>query len=178
MKNGQDLDEAPTNALVEPGKSLLTALRRNQRILGELAARYEIDTQPRRSTESIYISEPEDVRRLVQDEMEHLAQEQVRVLLLNKRNRLIGQRVVYHGNAYSCVVRAGEVYRPAVIESAPAIIMVHNHPSGVPEPSPEDVAITQTIVEAGRLLDIELLDHVVIGSPGIVSFKERGLIRG
>lgn len=176
MKNGQDLDKAPVNPLDEPGKSLLTALRRNQRILGELAARYEIDTQPRRSTESVYISVPEDVRRLVQDEMEHLAQEQVRVLLLNRRNRLIGQRVVYHGNAYSCVVRAAEVYRPAVIESAPAIVLVHNHPSGLPEPSPEDVSITKTIVEAGRLLDIEFLDHVVIGSPGMVSFKERGLL--
>ena len=54
--------------------------------------------------------------------------------------------------------------------------MVHNHPSGLPEPSPEDIAITQTVVEAGNLLDIELLDHVVIGSPGIVSLKERGVI--
>ena len=176
MKNGQQEETTPTNPLNEPGKALLTALRRNQRILGELAARYEIDTQPKRSSESVYISGPEDVRKLLQHEMEHLAQEQVRVLLLNRRNRLLGQRVVYHGNIYSCVVRAAEVYRPAVIESAPAIIMVHNHPSGLPEPSPEDIAITQTIVEAGNLLDIELLDHVVIGSPGIVSLKERGVI--
>ena len=104
------------------------------------------------------------MRKLLQHEMEHLAQEQVRVLLLNRRNRLLGQRVIYHGNLYSCMVRAAEVYRPAVIESVPAIIMVHNHPSGLPEPSPEDIAITQTVVEAGNLLDIELLDHVVIGS--------------
>ena len=178
MKSDQDTDTAPANPLNDPGRAILTALRRNQRLLGELAARYEIDTQPKRSSESLYISAPEDVRRLVQDEMENLAQEQVRVILLNRRNRLLGQRVVYHGNAYSCVVRAAEVYRPAVVESAPAIIMVHNHPSGLPEPSPEDISITQTIVEAGKLLDIELMDHVVIGSPGIVSLKERGLIRG
>ena len=176
MKNEDNLQATAANPLGDPGKAILTALRRNQRLLGELAARYEIDTQPRRSSESVYISGPEDVGKLVRGEMEHLAQEQVRVLLLNRRNRLIGQRVVYHGNAYSCVVRAAEVYRPAVIESAPAIIMVHNHPSGLPEPSPEDVSITRTIVEAGRLLDIEFLDHMVIGSPGMVSFKERGLL--
>ena len=178
MNSEDNLEAAATSPPDDPGRAILTALRRNQRILGELAARYEIDTQPRRSTDSIYISAPEDVRRLVQDEMEHIAQEQVRVLLLNRRTRLLGQRVVYHGNVYSCVVRAAEVFRPAVIESAPAIIMVHNHPSGLPEPSAEDVSITQTIVEAGKLLDIELLDHVVIGSPGMVSLKERGLMRG
>ena len=178
MKNEYSSEAAATNPLDEPGRAILTALRRNQRILGELAARYEIDTQPSRSSESVYISGPGDVEKLVRGEMENLAQEQVRVLLLNRRNRLLGQRVVYHGNVYSCVVRAAEVYRPAVIEAAPAIIMVHNHPSGLAEPSPEDVSITRTIVEAGKLLDIEFLDHVVIGSPGMVSFKERGLIRG
>ncbi len=176
MKNVPQRDTTPANTLDEPGRALLTALRRNQRILGELAARYEVDTQPRRSSESVYISGPEDVRKLLQDEMERLAQEQVRVLLLNRRNRLLGQRVIYQGNVYSCVVRAAEVYRPAVIEAAPSIILVHNHPSGQPEPSPEDVSITRTIVEAGKLLDIELLDHVVIGSPGIVSMKEAGLM--
>ncbi len=176
MKKESDQDNTPPDPQGEPGRALLTALRRNQRILGDLAARYGVDTQPGRSSESLYVSGPEDVRNLVQEEMERLAQEQVRVLLLDRRNRLLGQRVVYHGNVYSCVIRAAEVYRPAVIESAPAIILVHNHPSGLPEPSPEDIAITRTIVEAGELLDIDLMDHVVIGFQGIFSMKEAGLL--
>ena len=159
-------------------ETLLDALRRNLNVLGELAVRYGIETQPERPVELPTISCPGDVGRLVQPEMTNLAQEQLRVLLLNNRNDVVGHRVVYQGNIESITVRAAEVFRPAVIEVVPSIIICHNHPSGSAEPSPEDVAVTKQLAEAGELLGIKLLDHVVIGNQGIVSLKERGLLPG
>ena len=88
----------------------------------------------------------------------------------------MGQRVIYQGNVSSAIVRAAEVFRPAVIEAVPSIIVSHNHPSQDPTPSPEDAALTRELVQAGKLLDIELLDHVVIGGERFVSLKERGLM--
>ena len=98
------------------------------------------------------------------------------MLLLNTRNQVMGQRVVYIGNVNSSVVRPAEVLRAAVIDSAPSIIISHNHPSGDPTPSPEDVSITRELVQAGKLLGIDLLDHVVIGGDRWVSLKERKLM--
>ena len=158
--------------------TLLDALRRNLSVLGELAVRYGIETQPERAADLPTISSPEDVKRLVQPEMANLAQEQLRVLLLNTRNEVVGQRVIYQGDIQSITVRAAEVFRPAILEMVPCIIVCHNHPSGSAEPSPEDVSLTKQLMEAGELLGIKLLDHVVIGSPGIVSLKERGLLSG
>ena len=108
--------------------------------------------------------------------MSALAQEQLRVLLLDTHNKVIGQRVVYQGNVSSSIVRAAEVFRPAVVEAVPAIAIAHNHPSGSPDPSPEDVLITRKLKQAADLLDIELVDHVVIGRGRFVSLKERGLM--
>ena len=158
--------------------TLLDTLRRNLSVLGELAVRYGVETQPERAADLPTISGPEDVKRLVQPEMAHLAQEQLRVLLLNTRNDVVGQRVIYQGDIQSISVRAAEVFRPAILEVAPCIIVCHNHPSGSAEPSLEDVSLTKQLIEAGELLGIKLLDHVVIGSPGIVSLKERGLLSG
>ena len=156
-------------------ETLLDALRSNVRVLGELAMRYGIETQPNRPAEDRpTISSAEDARRLLAPEMAPLAQEQVRVLLLDIRNRLVGQRVIYQGTASAVDVRVAEVLRPAVIEAVPNIILVHSHPSGDPQPSPEDVSITRQIVQAGKLLGIEVLDHVVIGGDSVVSLKERG----
>ena len=157
--------------------ALLEALRSNLHLLGEIAMRYEVETQPERPTGDLpAINCPEDVRRRLGSEMAPLAQEQLRVLLLNTRNQVLGQRVVYQGNVNSSIVRPAEVFRPAVIEAVPSIIISHNHPSGDPTPSPEDAAITRDIAEAGKLLGIELLDHVVIGGERFVSLKERGLM--
>ena len=108
--------------------------------------------------------------------MAPLAQEQLRVLLLNTKNQVLGQRVVYQGNVNSSMIRPAEVLRPAVIEAVPSIIISHNHPSQDPTPSPEDTAITRELVQAGKLLGIELLDHIVIGGERFVSLKERGLM--
>ena len=157
--------------------TLLEALRSNLHLLGEIAMRYEVETQPERPTGDLpAINCPDDVRRLLGPEMAPLAQEQLRVLLLNTRNQVLGQRVIYQGNVNSSMIRPAEVFRPAVIEAVPSIIISHNHPSQDPTPSPEDAAITRDIAEAGKLLGIELLDHVVIGGERFVSLKERGLM--
>ena len=122
------------------------------------------------------IHSPQDVANLLQGEMAPLEQEHLKVLLLNTKNQVLNVPEIYVGNVNSSVVRPAEVFRPAVRDNAPSIIVVHNHPSGDPTPSPEDVNITRELVSAGKLLSIDLLDHVVIGSGGRhVSMNERRL---
>jgi DNA repair protein RadC len=94
---------------------------------------------------------------------------------LDTRNKVLAIENIYIGSLNSSTVRVGEVFRPAIQRNAAAILVVHNHPSGDPAPSPEDVTLTRAIVQAGKLLDIELLDHLVIGLGKFVSLKERGL---
>ncbi|MBI2867841.1 MAG: hypothetical protein HYX97_05860, partial [Chloroflexi bacterium] len=96
-------------------------------------------------------------------------------LLLNTRNYLLGVQEVYRGTVNSSHVRAAEVFRDAVRQNCSALIVVHNHPSGDPTPSNEDIALTRQLLEAGKLLEIELLDHIVIGRQRYVSLKEKGL---
>lgn len=98
------------------------------------------------------------------------------VLLLDTRNRVIGEPVdLYHGSLNTSLIRIAEVFRPAIRANAAAILIAHNHPSGSPDPSPEDVAITRAIVQAGQLLDVECLDHLIVGGGGFVSLKSKGL---
>ena len=126
--------------------------------------------------ERAQISCPQDAANLVAAEMSVLPQEHLVVLLLNTRNQVVGKREIYIGTVNSSAVRPAEVLRPAVRENAPSIIVVHNHPSGDPKPSAEDVAVTRDLLSAGKLMDIELLDHLVIGQGGsFVSLKEKGL---
>ncbi len=160
----------------EHADALLEALRRNLHVLGELAVRYEVETLPERESDAPALCSPRDVQRLLGAEMGALAQEQVRVLLLDRKNRLVGQRVIYQGNAYSSVVRTAEVLRPAVMAAVPHIIVAHNHPSGDSAPSPQDVKVTKELAAAAKLLGVDLLDHVVIGASDAVSFKDRGLL--
>ncbi|MCY4392941.1 MAG: DNA repair protein RadC [Chloroflexi bacterium] len=157
-------------------EALLEALRRNLHVLNELAVRYEVETDPGRADEASAITCPDDVQRLLGAEMGALCQEQVRVLLLDRRNRVTGQRVIYQGNCFSSVVRPAEVLRPAVLEGVPHLIVAHNHPSSDPSPSPQDVKVTRELAEAAKLLGLELLDHVVIGGDEAVSLKDRGLL--
>lgn len=121
------------------------------------------------------IRSADDVARLLQSEMGLLDQEHMRVLLLNTRNQVLAANDVYRGNVHTAVVRIGELFREALRHNAPAIILAHNHPSGDPQPSPEDVAMTRQAIEAGELLDVEVLDHVVIAHGGFVSMKQQGL---
>ena len=121
------------------------------------------------------INEPRDVANLLSAEMSLLDQEQLRVLMVSTKNEILGAHQVYQGNVNSSIVRVAEVLKPAVRANCPSIIVVHNHPSGDPTPSPEDVLITNKIRVGAEMMDIELLDHVVIGSRGHVSMKDRGL---
>ena len=165
-----------TPAVTLEGHAVLEALRSNMSLLGELAMRYQVAVQPERPEEMPTIGCPQDVYDLLGPELSALAQEQLRVLLLNTRNQVVGQRTVYQGTVNSSAVRPAEVLRAAVIENAPSIVVSHNHPSGNPTPSPEDVSVTRDLVAAGKLLDIEVMDHIVIGKGRFVSLKEKKLM--
>lgn len=121
------------------------------------------------------ISSPSDVANLLMVEMSHLEQEHLRVVLLNTKNFVQKIHTVYVGTINSSAVRVGEVFKEALRTNAAALIVVHNHPSGDPTPSPEDAQVTRQLVEAGKLLDVDVLDHLVIGMGRWVSLRERGL---
>ncbi|MBK9095636.1 MAG: DNA repair protein RadC [Anaerolineae bacterium] len=121
------------------------------------------------------VRSPAEAAELLMAEMGLLEQEQLRTILLDTRNTVIGIPIIYQGSLNSAAVRVGEMFRHAIKANAAAMIVAHNHPSGDPAPSPEDVRVTRSIVEAGKLLDIDVLDHVVIGHQRFVSMKERGL---
>jgi DNA repair protein RadC len=125
--------------------------------------------------ERVQVRSPADVANLLMLEMGLLEQEHLRVVLLDTKNQIIRVANVYEGSLNTAVVRVGEVFRPAIRANCASVIIVHNHPSGDPAPSPEDVRVTEMMVEAGKLLDIEVLDHVVIGRNNYVSLKERRL---
>lgn len=121
------------------------------------------------------VKSPQDAVNLLTD-MCVLEQEVMRTLLLDRKNRVLAVPTIYRGSLHTTVVRVNELFREAVRENASAIIVAHNHPSGDPTPSAEDIAVTREIVQAGKILDIDVLDHVVIGSGNkYVSLKERGL---
>lgn len=107
--------------------------------------------------------------------MRGLDHEEMRIVSLNTKNRILDSSTVYRGSVHTTVIRVGELLRPALFTNATAVIVLHNHPSGDPTPSPEDVAVTREINQAAKMLDLDLLDHLVIGDPGFVSLKERGL---
>ena len=121
------------------------------------------------------INSPKDAADLVQYEMGALEQEHLRVLLLDRRNRVLESVEIYRGSVNSSQVRVGEIFKEAVRKNASGVIVIHNHPSGDPTPSPDDVAVTRAIIQAGKLLDVDVLDHLVIGQGRWVSLKERGL---
>lgn len=125
--------------------------------------------------ERLQIRSPADVAGLMQIEMAHLDQEHLRTVCLDTKNRVQKIHTVYVGSLNSSLVRIGEVFKEPIRLNSAAIIVVHNHPSGEPTPSPEDILVTRQIVEAGKLLDVELLDHLVIGHGRYVSMRERGL---
>jgi DNA repair protein RadC len=121
------------------------------------------------------VRSPADVANLLSAEMGLLEQEHLRVVLLNTRNEVLGIPEVDKGSVNTSLVRVGEVFREAVRRNCPAVVVVHNHPSGDPTPSADDLSMTRQMVEAGRLLDIEVLDHLIIGHGRYVSLKEQGL---
>jgi len=118
------------------------------------------------------IEGPEDVYKIVGPEMQALKQECVKVLLLDSRNRLIKVETVSLGTLNENVIHPREVFKPAIENSAASIILVHNHPSGDAEPSEEDIFLTRDIIKAGKILDIKLKDHLIIGNTGFMSIKD------
>lgn len=121
------------------------------------------------------IRAPRDVADRLAPQMAHLEREELCVLLLNTRNVVLRQQTVYIGNVSAALVRVAELFRDAVRSHAAGLIVVHNHPSGDPEPSPDDLQLTAEAIAAGRLLDIPLLDHVVVARDGYVSLRDRGI---
>jgi DNA repair protein RadC len=105
------------------------------------------------------INSPKDAADLVMYEMSALTREQLRVMLLNTRNQVLDIKTLYQGSLNSSSVRVGELFKQAIIQDAAATILVHNHPSSDPTPSPDDVALTRAVIEAGQLLDIAVLDR-------------------
>jgi len=137
----------------------------------ELGRRY-VTTSP---AERPYITSPGDAANLLMSEMQDLPQEHLRVILLDTRNRVIGAPTIYVGSLNTSVVRIGELFRQAITSQAAAVIVAHNHPSGCASPSPEDVNVTRQMVQAGELLSVPVLDHIIIGRNSFVSLKDRGL---
>jgi DNA repair protein RadC len=135
--------------------------------LPKRAAIYEYTFSRRRVAEPLgTVREPGDVTAVLRDYLrpDEVEQERLVVALLNVKNAVIGVETVYIGNTSGSAVRVGEVFRAAVRLNASAIVVAHNHPSGDPTPSPEDIAITSALAAAGHLLDIPLLDHLIVGS--------------
>ena len=121
---------------------------------------------------------PADVRRVLDDQAK-LAQEAFTVLTLSKKNRVIDRHLVTLGLVDASLVSAGVVFRPAITDGAAAVILSHNHPSGEPAPSSDDLTITRKLVEAGRILGIPVLDHVILGrepNPTFFSIRESGMV--
>jgi DNA repair protein RadC len=122
---------------------------------------------------------PADTAAICSD-LQNLAQESFQVLLLNSKNYLLNRQMVTLGLADASLVHPREVFRQAIVENSAALLLIHNHPSGDSTPSAEDIRITKQLIEAGRIIDIKILDHVIIGRPsennkGYTSMREAGL---
>ncbi|MDP8905475.1 MAG: DNA repair protein RadC [Chloroflexota bacterium] len=118
---------------------------------------------------------PRDVADRLLPRLAQLEREELHVLLLNAKNVVLREALVYRGNVSAAVVRVGELFRDAVRAHAAGLIIVHNHPSGDPEPSPDDLHLTAEAIAAGRLLDVPVLDHLIVSYGGYVSLRDRGI---
>ncbi len=120
---------------------------------------------------SVFIKTPEDIFNLVGFEMKGLNQEQLWVLFLNSRNKFLGKERLYKGSQDATTVRVAEIYKEAVRKNVYAIVLIHNHPSGNPTESPEDVNLTRVVIEAGKILDIRLIDHIIVAGNSYGSIR-------
>jgi DNA repair protein RadC len=121
------------------------------------------------------VGTPEDIVLLLGVEMAALEQEQVRVVMLDTKHRILATNEIYQGSVNSVPVRMAEIFKPAVRHNATAIVLVHNHPSGDPAPSTADISMTREAVAAGKMLEIAVIDHIIIGRGTHVSLKRLGL---
>lgn len=137
----------------------------------EIGRRISIDVK-----QKLVIKSPDDVKHLLMEDMRFLHQEHFRVLYLDRKGGIIFIEDVSKGSLHSTVVHPREVFKTAVKRSAASVILVHNHPSGDPNPSAEDIDITRRLVEAGSIIGIEVLDHIIIGEHKYCSLKSLGVI--
>ncbi len=135
--------------------------------LGRRLARSKLD-------ETVTIRSPEDVAVLLKEELRYLQKEHFVCLFLNTKNHVMARETLSIGSLNASIVHPREIFRAAIKRSSASIVCVHNHPSGDPTPSPEDVQLTSRLVEAGSIIGIEVLDHVIIGDQRFVSLKEHG----
>lgn len=162
LKRDASLARPFTIAELFDGENLPPELNEESRLL--LQAALEVARRVVKPPVQGYkIGSPEDVYRLVEADMRYRSTEQMRVLLLDMKNIVLAERVVYEGTVSEISLRLSEALRPAITRNAPAIILCHNHPSGNATPTPEDCNVTRLLAKAGELLDIKLLDHIVIG---------------
>lgn len=135
----------------------------------ELGKRLSIQQPDKR----FQIKSADDAANVVRMEMMFLDHEEMHILILDTKHQLIELIKRYKGTVNSSVLRSAEIFRPAIVRNCPSMIICHNHPSGDPTPSPEDIDVTLQLVEAGKLLDIEVLDHLIIGNPRYISLKQQ-----
>jgi hypothetical protein len=154
--------------------ALVRTLRENGRLLAVLARRCESDWLVPSSVSPTF-REPADIAAYLGPEMRNLPQEQLRVVLLDRRGRLIDTPLIYQGGQTETAVRMADCFRDAVRANAAAMILVHNHPSGDPLPSADDVRLTYDAGYAGQLLGIDLLDHIIIAGDGVTSLRADGV---
>lgn len=168
----QGLAEAPVEEIARAarGYGVGKAAARRIKAAGEVGRRLLIAPKDQQT-----IRGPQDAAAILIPRMALLPQEEVHVMLLNQRHHVIDVVMVHRGSVNRCDIRPAEIFREAVRHNAPAIVVAHNHPSGDPEPSQDDCAVTRRLFEAGELLDIKLLDHLVIGGGTFVSLKERNV---
>ena len=166
--------DAQPSFLTPDDAAVLDLVRENLRLLAELRSRYR--SADRGGPNGRQVRCPQDIADLLAPEMEPLPQEQLRVVLLDTRNRVLDVVMVYQGSVNTAVARMAELFRDAIVANAPNVILVHNHPSSDPSPSPEDVKLTKDAAQAAQLLSIDLLDHVIIGQGRFVSLKEQGVL--
>ena len=126
-------------------------------------------------TGRLTVRAPRDLADRLILQMGRLEREELRVVVLNTRNAVLAVETVYRGNVSTALVRVGELFRDAIRQHAAGLILVHNHPSGDPAPSPDDLHLTAEAVAAGRLLDVPVLDHLIIGHEAFISLRDRGI---
>lgn len=130
----------------------------------------------RTSMEQIKIKKPKDVADMLITEMRSYKQEVLKLIILNTKNKIIREKDIFKGSLNTSILHPREIYSEAVKYNGASIIICHNHPSGDPTPSKEDINITLRINECGKIMGIDLLDHIIIGSESYISLKEKGII--
>jgi DNA repair protein RadC len=138
----------------------------------ELGRRQELEPEPK----DYDIKNPQGVVKAIRSSIKDKAKEHFKLLLLDNRNKIIGISTISIGTLNASLVHPREIFKEAIIHNSASVVLAHNHPSGDPEPSEEDMKITERLVESGKILGIEVIDHIIIGKTSFASFKERGLL--